>query len=427
MVLTFYLWSFSWYVLSFLLFYLLFNIKFWLQFFLSINFINLENYYFYYFSLKVIQQYHIFLKISYIPFILIVVYYLLKGWDSKFFNEGNQINHKLFYWLNLFFYLYIFIGIVWTFMEPSWTNWWMNENIEELILTIIFFYFMSYIHFVQKYYKFWYLAIFYLFCLFYWVEQHNIFFNSRHLKVMFYISFANVVFVIFYKFFFSFFFYFSKKVNYYFMLWGTLKITAWAWNTKFINYIKFTTLNYYSYLFNIIVYFNLLLFILPTFISLWKINFTLDSYYYDLVYLWVINYLSSYSYYKLASFLILVDSILLIFLLNKINLKDYLHIIFFFILLLNSSLIYWDNNLFSNLVTVSNSYMFYTTKGLTLNYYLLKVNFYSIFLILKLKYLQILEYLFVIWFINVFITKNGVRRLSFITILSKKLTVRILW
>lgn len=64
---------------------------------MSLNSLMLDNYYFYFFSLKIIQQYHIFLKISYIFFFIIVACYFIKAWCNINFTYYNMLNHRLFY------------------------------------------------------------------------------------------------------------------------------------------------------------------------------------------------------------------------------------------------------------------------------------------------------------------------------------------
>ena len=407
-----------WYLISFITFFFLFNMKFWLNCSMLLNMFSLGNYYFYFFSLKIIQQYHIFLKISYLLFFIISICYFLIIYYRRIFYYSKIINFRVFYWFNIFFYLYIFIGVMWTFVEPSWINWWLNENIEELILCIIFFYFISYIHFCQIYYRLWFYAIIYFFCVFYWVEQHNILFNSRHLKILFYLNITNIGVVLFFKKLLKWNIYKLSSIGHFFGLWCRGKTLI---NYIWINFeIKVFTkiLNYYFYIFNIIVYFNILLFVLPTFLNFWQINFTLDSYYYDLTYSWVLLYLSNYNFFKLASIFILIDSIFLLILVNKVNIIDYIHIILFFTLLINFSLVYWDSylilfitegfylNLISFTNTISNNF-----------YFLCEYNFIYYYFV-GLKYIQILEYLFILFLINIFIIKNGVRGSSFTAILS---------
>lgn len=407
-----------WYLLSFVTFFFLFNIKFWLNCSMVFNMFSLSNYYFYFFSLKIIQQYHIFLKISYFLFFIISICYFLTVYYGRIFYYSKIINYRIFYWFNIFFYLYIFIGVMWTFIEPSWINWWLNENIEELILCIIFFYFISYIHFCQIYYRLWFYAVIYFFCIFYWVEQHNILFNSRHLKILFYLNIINISAILFFKKFINWNIYQRSNTNNFFYLWDKNTILISYINTNPTTKHSGLVLNYYFYLFNLIVYFNILLFVLPTFLNFWQINFIFDSYYYDLVYSWVLLYLSNYNFFKLTSILILIDSIFLVILMNKVNLIDYIHIILFFTLLINFSLVYWDSyyilfvteSLHYNLISFSNT--------VSNNFYLLQECNFIYYTFVSLKYIQILEYLFILFLINTFITKNGVRGSSFTAILS---------
>lgn len=407
-----------WYLISFTTFFFLFNIKFWLNGSIVMNMFSLNNYYFYYFSLKIIQQYHIFLKISYILFFIIMICYFLITCCNRIFYYNKIINYRIFYWFNIFFYLYIFIGVMWTFVEPSWINWWLNENIEELILCIIFFYFISYIHFCQMYHRFWFYAIIYFFCLFYWVEQHNILFNSRHLKMLFYLNIVNIGMVLFFKKFLILNSYKKNYINYFFTFWDKSK--GFINNESIFTVTKgiTQTLNYYFYLFSLIVYFNILLFVLPTFLNFWQINFTFDSYYYDLVYSWVVLYLSNYNFFKLISIFILVDSIFLLILLNKVNIVDYIHIILFFTLLINFSLVYWDSYILLFITEYLHSSLTSFVGTVSTNFYLLRDYNFIYYSFVGLKYIQIIEYLFILFLINIFIIKNGVRGPSFTAILS---------
>lgn len=418
MVFTVYWWSMSWYILLFIPFIFLFNIKFWLSFLVLFNSFSLESYYFYFFILKIIQQYHLLLKISYFIFFIILGSYFIKiSCLTNFFNY-IKLNHKFFYWINLFFYLYVFIGLTWTFMEPSWVNWWLNENIEELMLCIIFFYFISYTHFSQLYYRFWFMCIIYLFCLFYWVESHNTLFNSRHLKLLFYINVVNFGILVFYKKLLPFFYYRSGNMINYFSLWPFYYTNVVLHNKLPKTKTSSSKLNYYFFLFNIITYFNILIFIIPTFLNFWNINFLLDSYYYDIVYLWLVLYSINYNFFKFKGPLFLVDCAFTLAIFNKLNLKDLIHIILFFTLLLNFSLVYWDSYITLSTLEKLNYISLNFNKEFTENFFVLKSSLFINHTILKIKYMQILEYLFLLWSINLFIIKYGVRRLTFTAILS---------
>ena len=427
MVFLLYWWASSWYIMLFLPFFFLFNIKYWGGAIAMINSFSLENYYFYFFVLKIVQQYHLFLKISYLVFFIILFCYIIKIWQLNNFYRNVQINNKVLYWFNLFFYLYVFIGIVWTFVEPSWVNWWLNENIEELMLCIIFFYFIGFTHFCHLYYKLWLMGVVYLFCLFYWVEQHNTFFNSRHLKLLFYLNIINITAVMAYKKFFLFFSYSALNNNYFYNLWRFVNYAFVSLKTKFKTLLTQKKLNYYFYLLSIILYFNILIFIIPTFLNFWQINFMLDSYYYDIVYLWLLVYIINYNFFKFEGVFVLLDCIFLLSIFNKLNLKDLIHIIFFFTLLINFSLVYWDSYVVLLLSEKLNFSLLYFKKEFIENFFVIKSSLFLKSAFIKIKYMQILEYLFILWFINLFIIKYGARGLSVIAVLSEKLTVRFLW
>lgn len=91
------------------------------------------------------------------------------------------------------------------------------------------------------------------------------------------------IFIFFKKFYLL--YYYNNKINVnFFKLWDI----GWVNTTGIVEKVIIpkvqTKLNYYFYIFSIIVYFNLLLFVIPTFLNFWQITFILDSYYYDLVY-----------------------------------------------------------------------------------------------------------------------------------------------
>ena len=122
----------------------------------------------------------------------------------------------------------------------------------------------------------------------------------------------------------------------------------------------------------------------------------LDSYYYDIVYLWLIIYSINYSFFKFKGPLFLIDCAFMLVIYNKLNIRDLIHIILFFTLLLNFSLVYWDSYITLSMVDKFNYISLNFTKEFVENFFVLK-NFLLInHTILKIKYMQILEYLFIL-------------------------------
>jgi len=113
-----------------------------------------------------------------------------------------------------------------------------------------------------------------------------------------------------------------------------------------------------------------------------------------------------------------IDPIFLLSIFNKLNIKDLVHIVFFISLLINFSLVYWDSYVSFSILEKMNYTNFHFNKEFVENFFVIKSSSFLKYVFIKIKYMQVLEYIFILWLINLFIIKHGVRGLSVTAVLS---------
>jgi hypothetical protein len=201
-----------------------------------------------------IQYFHILLKLFKVYVYIFMLYKFL--YNLSIYKLDSSQNVLLFF---LLVYLYLLTGSFWSWLEPSWTSWWFGEDIEELLIFIVFLNFIAFLHYLNTNYFINYLILYSFFLLFLSYIGNLVIFTSRH-----------------------------KTTSYYSIINFNLCLLLFFFSFKLIR------LNYYWYLFNFRERYNTFL------ISRFSKNLNKISHYY--VYVFYVFFFLTYVFYELPIF-----------------------------------------------------------------------------------------------------------------------------
>lgn len=283
-------------------------------FFFILGYFSVFFFEFYLFSLEFsyIQLFHLFNK--FVENFLHIYIYVFSGIfiftpiAAKKFIFVRKILHFFLFFIFLFFFLG---GSFWAWIEPSWSNWWFGEDLEEINIVVIFFLSISCLHtligfradFFSKY------KYFILFFLSLNFLNFFYFFYSRHSIFSFYNNFTFIYIIIiililhfshmnWYSFIYAKgsnkFFLFAVITSYCVNLSKcSLYKTIYSVRSNFSEHLIFYGISGFTYFF-VIFWPVYMLYCLPVFLKIFyfliDFNYILYSYisYFDLAFLWLL-------------------------------------------------------------------------------------------------------------------------------------------
>jgi len=355
-----------------------------------VNLINIE--------FTFIQYFHILLKLFKVYTCVFIMYTIIS--NVKIFKSNQTLPALVFF---LLVYLYLITGSFWSWLEPSWTSWWFGEDVEELIIFIIFIQFVLLIHYLNKGYYVKNLGLYSFFLLFLGYVGNLIIFTSRH-KALSYYSVINLNFWLLF-FLLSLNFIISKKRWYIFNI-----SMVYNWRVYFsISKNAFSASHLYSYAFDLFFFYVFVVYEFPIFFKIlsYYINlhfFISNIFNNDIIYILILNFfavITKIKLFHLYLFLLFDWDVLLnsILFLNA-NLVWTFHFFFYYTYLIDATL---------DLKFVSNFEFFIfevnSPKLIFTNYPTLELNINWIFgdNILNLDFLQVIAIRDLIYFILVLV------------------------
>lgn len=284
-----------------------------LLFFISVYF-SLFFFEFYLFSLEFsyIQLFHLFNK--FIENFLHIYIYLFS--TIIFFKHGSwkkfAFFRKIFHFFLFTIFIFFFIGgSFWAWIEPSWSNWWFGEDLEEINILIIFFLSVTCLHTLTgfrfdflsryKYFFVFFLSLTFLNFFYFFYSRHSIFSfynNLTFVQVFLVIFMLHFSYVNWYAFIvrgsFSRFFLFPVFTNYLFTRCKYLLYKSfYSIKFNFSDNLIFYGISSFIYMF-VIFWPIYMLYCLPIFFKIFyfliDFNYVLYSYisYFDLAFIWLI-------------------------------------------------------------------------------------------------------------------------------------------
>lgn len=297
---------------------------------LIVNLINVE--------FTFIQFLHILLKLLKVYVYVFILFTLIN--NIKIFKFSKSYSMLLFF---LLVYLYLLTGSFWSWLEPSWSSWWFGEDVEELLIFVIFLQFVILSHYLNKNYYMKILCIYSFLLLSLGYLGNLIIFTSRH-KTLSYYSIINLNFWLIL-------FFFSLQITKSKINWYIFKfLLKYNWNSVVLISKNIKKLNhYYVYLFDSFIFFLFVIYEFPIFCKFisYYINlhfFMLNMSNNDLLYIIILSFFTLISKIKLFYFYLLFvldwDIFLNSILFLNANLVWNLHFSFVFIYLIDTTLEY---------------------------------------------------------------------------------------
>lgn len=285
-----------------------------------------------------IQYFHILLKLLKVYVYVYIIYTLLS--NIKIFNINIPRSILIFF---LLVYLYLLTGSFWSWLEPSWSSWWFGEDIEEMLIFIIFLNFIVLLHYLSSNYFIKNLLVYSLFLLTLSYISNLVIFTSRHKSPSYYSIINLNIWLILFAFTFK-----QIKENHHWYLFDFFWRYNWLLSNIFNKNLNRSNL-LYIYLFDIFFIYVFFIYEIPIFFKF--VSFYVNFYFFipniyniELVYILVLSFFSLIAKIKIVGFYLFFILDWNVFLNNILFLNSSViwnfHFFFYYVYIINLTLMF---------------------------------------------------------------------------------------